>query len=96
MPVAPVDHPLNTRTQTVLTVGGYAVWAGFAVYAALIGIRQRTPVHLVIIFAAGFGGLFEPLYGMAHDLCFYSPVLAARGLIRYRSRDRDGGRLTRP
>ncbi|MEC9359219.1 MAG: hypothetical protein VX836_15275 [Pseudomonadota bacterium] len=70
---APIDHPLNLLTQTILTAGSYAVWVGMMVLAIRMGIRQRTPFFVLILLAAAFGGIFEPLYDEGLALWFYAP-----------------------
>jgi hypothetical protein len=70
---APVDHPLNLTTQTVLTVASYLIWAALLVISVRMGMRQKTPFFVIIVFAAAFGALFEPLYDVGFMLWFYSP-----------------------
>jgi hypothetical protein len=69
---APIDHPLNLTTQLVLTAGSYAIFAIALLVAIGMGVRQRTPFYALIILAAAFGGLFEPLYDEGLMLYFYS------------------------
>lgn len=73
MLTAPVDHPLNLVTQTVLVAGSYAIWAIMLLVTFRMGIRQRTPFFLLIILASAFGGIFEPLYDEGLMLWFYAP-----------------------
>lgn len=73
MLTAPVDHPLNLVTQTVLVAGSYAIWAVMLIVAVRMGLKQRTPFFVLLILAAAFGGLFEPLYDEGFMLWFYTP-----------------------
>ncbi|SEP85942.1 hypothetical protein SAMN04488038_10215 [Solimonas aquatica] len=73
MPMPPVDHPLNLTTQAVLVFGSYAIWAIALLVAIIAGLRQRTPFFVLVIMAAAFGGLFEPLYDEGLMLWFYTP-----------------------
>lgn len=73
MPTAPVDHALNLTTQAIMVYGSYAIWAVMMVVAVRMGIKQRTPFFVLIILAAAFGGLFEPLYDEGFMLWFYAP-----------------------
>jgi hypothetical protein len=70
---APVDHPLNLVTQTVLVAGSYAIWAIMLLVAARMGLKQRTPFFLLVLLASAFGGIFEPLYDEGFMLWFYAP-----------------------
>jgi hypothetical protein len=69
---APVDHPLNLTTQLVLTSGSYAIFFIALLIAIRMGVQQRTPFYILVMLAAAFGGLFEPLYDEGQMLYFYS------------------------
>lgn len=75
MSAAPIDHSLNLATQSVLTFGSYALWAVLLVVAIRMGLKQKTPFFVLIIFAAAFGALAEPLYDVGFMLYFYTPGL---------------------
>ncbi len=73
MLTAPVDHPLNLTTQAIMVYGSYAIWAVMMLVALRMGLKQRTPFFLLILLAAAFGGLAEPLYDEGLMLWFYTP-----------------------
>lgn len=73
MLTAPVDHPLNLTTQAILTYGSYAISAILLIVAARMGIKQKTPFFVLIILAAAFGAIFEPIYDVGFMLLFYIP-----------------------
>jgi len=73
MPSVPIDHPLDLTMQSILTFGSYAIWLSILGYAVWLGMRERTPFYFLIVVAAAFGGLFEPLYDEAMQLYFYKP-----------------------
>ena len=73
MLTAPVDQPLNLTTQAILTYGSYAITAILLIVAARKGIKQKTPFFVLIILAAAFGALFEPIYDVGFMLLFYIP-----------------------
>lgn len=73
MLTAPIDHPLNLTMQAVMVYASYAIWAVMLLVALRMGIKQRTPFFVLIILAAAFGGLFEPLYDEGFMLWFYTP-----------------------
>ncbi len=72
---APVDHPLNLVTQSILTYGSYGIGLALFVIAAVFGKREKTPFYLLILCASAFGALAEPLYDIGFMLYFYTPGL---------------------
>lgn len=77
MITAPIDHPLNLTTQTIMNVGSYVLWAVLLLVAVRMGFRQRTPFFVLIIFAAAAGALAEPLYDVGFMLWFYTPGMVS-------------------
>ncbi|WP_022978579.1 hypothetical protein [Nevskia ramosa] len=75
MLTAPIDHPLNLATQSVLTYGSYLVTAVLLVIAIVMGIRQKTPFYVLLIVAAFVGAFAEALYDVGMTLWFYTPGL---------------------
>ncbi|HIE1387982.1 TPA: hypothetical protein ACXJSN_003203 [Pseudomonas aeruginosa] len=72
MYTAPIDHPLNLTTQLVLTSASYALFTVALLVAIGMGLRQRTPFYVLVMLAAAFGAIFEPLYDEGQMLYFYS------------------------
>lgn len=72
MLTAPVDHPLSPITQDILTYGSYGLWLVFLLIAMRMGMKEKTPFYVIIIFAAAVGAFAEPLYDVAMMLYFYS------------------------
>jgi len=75
MLTAPIDHPLNLATQSVLTYGSYLVTAVLLVIAIVMGIRQKTPFFVLLIVGAFLGAFAEALYDTGMSLWFYTPGL---------------------
>jgi hypothetical protein len=73
MLTAPIDHPLNLTTQLIMNSASYFLWAILLFVAIRMGIKHKTPFFVLIILAAAFGALFEPLYDVGFMLWFYSP-----------------------
>ena len=73
MLTAPLDHPLNLVTQAILTWASYGLSAVLLVFAVRMGLRQKTPFYVLIMLAAAFAALFEPLYDAGFMLLFYVP-----------------------
>jgi len=72
---APVDHPLNLTTQSILTFGSWGLTLVFLVVAVQMSRKERTPFYVLLLLAAMVGAFAEPLYDEAMDLYFYSPGL---------------------
>jgi hypothetical protein len=70
---APIDHPLNLTTQSILTYGSWGLTAIALFFAIRMGIRERTPFYALLILAAMFGAFAEPLYDEGMMLWFYEP-----------------------
>lgn len=75
MLTAPIDHPLNLVTQSVLTYGSYLITVVLLVVALVMGLRQKTPFYVLLIVAAFLGAFAEPLYDTGMMLWFYTPGL---------------------
>jgi hypothetical protein len=71
--MAPIDHPLNMLTQSILVYASYALFLAALLVALKMGIKQKTPFFILLILAAAVGGYAEPLYDEAFDLWFYAP-----------------------
>lgn len=75
MLTAPIDHPLNLVTQSVLTYGSYVLTVVLLVVALVMGLRQKTPFYVLLIVAAFLGAFAEALYDTGMALWFYTPGL---------------------
>jgi hypothetical protein len=70
---APLDHPLNLTMQAVFTYGSWAITLALLAYAVVQGRRQRSAFPLLLLLAATYGALYEPLYDVGFQLLFYLP-----------------------
>jgi len=70
---APIDHPLNLATQAILTWGSWGLTVLILGWAIRMGLRDRTPFHVLVILAAMAGAFAEPLYDEGLMLWFYAP-----------------------
>ncbi len=70
-----LDHPLNLLTQDILNYGSYSLWVVLLIIAIRMGLQQKTPFYVIIIFAAAVGAFAEPLYDVGFMLYFYTPGL---------------------
>ncbi|MDB5970309.1 MAG: hypothetical protein JWQ90_2759 [Hydrocarboniphaga sp.] len=75
MNTAPYDHPLNLTTQAIMTYGSWGLTLVLLAAALRLCLRERTPFYVLIVLAAMFGALFEPLYDVGFMLLFYTPGL---------------------
>lgn len=71
--VPPVDQPVSQPMQIILITASYIIWVGLVLYSIYLGYYARTPFYTFLVIAAGYGGLFEPLYDDALMLYFYRP-----------------------
>ena len=72
MLAAPVDHPLDLATQSLLTWGSWAITLVLIGWAIKLGREERTHFYLLMVLAVLCGALVEPIYDMAMMLYFYS------------------------
>lgn len=68
----PIDHPLNLTAQAILNYASWGLTAVILVLAIRMGLRERTPFYVYMVFAAAIGAFGEPLYDVAFMLYFYS------------------------
>mgnify|MGYP006288997505 CR=1 FL=1 len=72
MLAAPVDHPLDLATQSLLTWGSWGLTLVLLVWAIKLGREERTHFYLLMVLAVLCGALVEPIYDTAMMLYFYS------------------------
>lgn len=73
MPLPPMTEPVNLVTQTILTYVSWGVALGLLLITRLrYGLRETWFSSLVLI-AAGFAALAEPLYDTEFKLLFFIP-----------------------
>jgi hypothetical protein len=68
----PIDHPLNLTTQAILTYGSWGLTVVILALAIRMGMRERTPLYVLMVLAVMVGAFVEPLYDVAMMLYFYS------------------------
>ncbi|MDP7705138.1 hypothetical protein [Mycobacterium sp. TY815] len=68
----PVDHALNLTTQAILTDLSWGLTGVLLLIAIRMGVRERTPVYVLMVLATLVGAFAEPLYDVAMMLYFYS------------------------
>jgi hypothetical protein len=70
--VPPIDHALNLTTQALLTDLSWGLTAVLLLIAIWMGVRERTPLYVLMVLGALVGAFAEPLYDVAMMLYFYS------------------------
>jgi hypothetical protein len=71
-PPGVVAHHLNHVGQNVLTIASWVITAGVLGLAYWMSRREKHPIYVAMVFAAGIGALAEPLYDVMFNLYFYS------------------------
>ena len=72
MTTAPVDHPLDLATQSLLTWGSWGLTLVLLAWAVKLGKAENTHFYLLLVLAVLCGALVEPIYDMAMMLYFYA------------------------
>ncbi|ORW24405.1 hypothetical protein AWC19_09875 [Mycobacterium palustre] len=63
---------MNLTAQAILNYASWGLTAVILVLAVRMGMRERTPFYVFMVFAAAVGAFGEPLYDVAFMLYFYS------------------------
>ena len=70
---APVNTPVSSAGQAVMTIGVAAGLVLIAIACIRLGRRWRTPVPAIIVVGALFTGFYEPLENVAANMWYYRP-----------------------
>ncbi|KAI8170505.1 hypothetical protein K4K49_001233 [Colletotrichum sp. SAR 10_70] len=73
MLAAPIDKRVSAPMQVIVVVTSYTIWVSLLFYGLYLRKKEKTWFYVIIAFAAGFGGIFEPIYDNALMLYFYGP-----------------------
>ncbi|EXF76705.1 hypothetical protein CFIO01_03516 [Colletotrichum fioriniae PJ7] len=73
MLTAPIDTRVSAPMQLIVVIASYVIWASLLTYGLFLRKKENTWFYVIIAFAAGVGGIFEPIYDNALMLYFYGP-----------------------
>lgn len=73
LPIPPVDVPVSSAGQAVMTIGVFAALALIAVAAVRLGRRWSTWVPVLVVASTLWMGFFEPIMNVAANMWYYRP-----------------------
>lgn len=73
MLTAPIDTRVSAPMQLIVVIASYVIWASLLTYGLFLRKKENTWFYVIIAFAVGVGGIFEPIYDNALMLYFYGP-----------------------
>ncbi|KXH63442.1 hypothetical protein CSAL01_04556 [Colletotrichum salicis] len=73
MLTAPIETRVSAPMQLIVVIASYIIGASLLIYGVYLRKKEKTWFYVIIAFAAGFGGVFEPIYDNALMLYLYGP-----------------------